>query len=70
MLNLYTQPGFELLLELTGTTVASRALPTGDLAEVDIQASRRASLFAEIGMEVVAWPDPLDRAADVSRHHP
>ena len=59
MLNLYTQAGFERLLEVTAVPAAARTLPPADLASRDIPASRRAQLFAEIGMQVVAWPDPF-----------
>ncbi len=59
LLNLYTQPGFELLLELTGQPATSKTLPPSDLRPVNLPASRRETLFAEIGMQMVAWPDPL-----------
>lgn len=59
MLNLYTQPGFELMIELTGHEAGSRKMPPADLPAIDLPVERRASLFAEIGMDVVAWPDPL-----------
>ena len=59
MLNLYTQAGFERLLEVTAVPAAARTLPPADLASRDIPTSRRAQLFAELGMQVVAWPDPF-----------
>jgi len=59
MLNLYTQAGFELLIESTSCPAAAKTLPPPDLKTIDIPASRRTQLFAEIGMQVVAWPDPF-----------
>jgi quercetin dioxygenase-like cupin family protein len=59
ILNLYTQAGFERLIEFTGCPATARTLPPRDLKPNDIPASRRAQLFAEIGMQIVAWPDPF-----------
>ena len=59
MLNLYTQPGFERLLELTGVPAASKALPPRDLRPPDVSAARREQLFVDIGMQQVALADPL-----------
>ena len=59
MLNLYTQAGFERLIKMTGRPAAERKLPPRGLKPIDLPASRRAQLFAEIGMQVVAWPDPF-----------
>jgi quercetin dioxygenase-like cupin family protein len=59
MLNLYTQAGFERLIEATGRPAMAKTLPPPDLKPNDIPAPWRARLFAEIGMQAVAWPDPF-----------
>lgn len=59
MLNLYTEAGFERLIEATGHPATAHTLPPPDLKSNDIPVSSRARLFAEIGMQAVAWPDPF-----------
>ena len=60
LLNLYTQPGFERVIELNGRPAAARTLPPKDLQPHDVSASRKAELFAEVGMQTVAVGDPFD----------
>ncbi len=59
VLNLYTRAGFERLLELTAHPAAAKTLPPRDLTPLDVSASRRAQVLAEIGMQQVAFPDPF-----------
>ena len=59
MLNLYTQAGFERLIELTGCPATAKTLPPPGLKTDDLSETRRAELRAEIGMQVVAYPDPF-----------
>ena len=60
ILNLYTQAGFERVIALSGLPPTSRTLPPKDLEPIDVPASRRDELFAEVGMQTVAVPDPFD----------
>ena len=60
LLNLYTQPGFERIIKLSGRLATARTLPPMDLEPNDVSASRRAELFAEVGMQTVAVGDPFD----------
>ena len=59
ILNLYTQAGFERLIEATARPATAKTLPPADLPPIEIPASQRAHLFADIGMQVMAWPDPF-----------
>ena len=59
MLNLYTQAGFERLIELTGRSAAAKTLPPLDLKPDNLSVARRTELYAEIGMRAVACPDPF-----------
>ena len=59
-LNLYTQSGFERILELTGQPTTQRTLPPADWRGPEIPAARRSELFAELGMLPVALTDPFD----------
>ena len=59
ILNLYTEAGFERLIETTARPATAKTLPPADLPAIEIPASQRSYLFAEIGMQVVPWPDPF-----------
>ena len=59
MLNLYSQAGFERIIELGGQRTDQRILPPEDLHAPEVSKSRQSELFAELGMLPVAMPDPF-----------
>ncbi len=60
LLNLYTQPGFERILEMTGQPTTQRTVPPLDCRGPAIPETRLRELFHELGMQPVSLPDPLD----------
>ena len=60
MLNLYSQAGFERIIELGGQRTDQRILPPSDWQAPQVSQSRQSELFAELGMLPVAMPDPFD----------
>ena len=59
LLNLYTQSGFERILELTGQPTTQRTLPPADWRGPETSRLRRQELFDELGMKTVSLPDPF-----------
>ena len=58
-LNLYTQPGMERLLKIEGQQTDRRTPPPPGWTQPAMSPSRRQELFSEIGMQLVAVPNPF-----------
>jgi mannose-6-phosphate isomerase-like protein (cupin superfamily) len=59
MLNLYSQAGFERIIELNGQRTDQRTVPPADFQAPEVSKVRQAELFAELGMLPVAMPPPF-----------
>lgn len=59
-LNLYTQAGFERMLEATGQRTNEKTPPPAGWRSLEPPRERMAELFAELGMHPVSMPSPFD----------
>ena len=59
LLNLYSQAGFERIIDLTGHRTEHRIIPPREFQPGQVPEARRAELFVEIGMQTVDLADPF-----------
>ena len=57
--NLYSQAGFEQIIEFTGRPTDERIISPPYFKGPEVDATRRPELFAELGMHVVDLADPF-----------